>query len=116
MYKRTVKKKVDRRGRGRIQPVTFDEIKEVDEDKIEDPLHDKKCSDTVTWSNPKSHVLSNQICVGLMFLCVVPNALLLVYPVLRCGSSVVCLVPISYVWSDGHTRCGLMLLFWYCLI
>jgi hypothetical protein len=38
MYKRTVKKKVDRRGRGKTQPVTFYEIKEMDEEKIEDPL------------------------------------------------------------------------------
>ena len=38
MYKRTVQKKIDRRGR-KTQPITFDEIKEVDEEIIEDPLH-----------------------------------------------------------------------------
>jgi len=38
MYKRTVKKKIDRKGRFRTQPITFTEIKEVDEDKGEDSL------------------------------------------------------------------------------
>jgi len=37
-YKRTVKKKVDRRGRFRTQPITFMEIKEVDEEMTEDQL------------------------------------------------------------------------------
>eukprot|EP00091_Calanus_sinicus_P019290 TRINITY_DN4778_c0_g1_i3.p1 TRINITY_DN4778_c0_g1~~TRINITY_DN4778_c0_g1_i3.p1 ORF type:complete len:176 (+),score=56.88 TRINITY_DN4778_c0_g1_i3:3-530(+) len=35
-YKRAVKKKVDRRGRFRTQPITFMEIKEVDEEMSED--------------------------------------------------------------------------------
>eukprot|EP00092_Neocalanus_flemingeri_P059115 GFUD01070566.1.p1 GENE.GFUD01070566.1~~GFUD01070566.1.p1 ORF type:complete len:173 (-),score=51.69 GFUD01070566.1:214-732(-) len=37
-YKRTVKKKVDRRGRFRTQPITFMGIKEVDEEMTEDNL------------------------------------------------------------------------------
>eukprot|EP00092_Neocalanus_flemingeri_P059116 GFUD01070567.1.p1 GENE.GFUD01070567.1~~GFUD01070567.1.p1 ORF type:complete len:167 (-),score=56.49 GFUD01070567.1:16-516(-) len=37
-YKRTVKKKVDRRGRFKTQPITFMEIKEVDEEMTEDNL------------------------------------------------------------------------------
>lgn len=54
MYKRTVKKKIDRKGRFRTQPVTFMEIKEVDEEKVEDTLGLSKQQDTDPYSEEKS--------------------------------------------------------------
>ena len=54
IYKRTVKKKMDRRGRGRTQPVTFDEIKEVDEDKMEDPLHNLASLNSLSDTDERS--------------------------------------------------------------
>jgi len=60
-YRRAVKKKMNRTGRFRTQPVTFDEIKEVDEDTLDDETAVTKANRTAGATATSEHDLSRSL-------------------------------------------------------
>jgi len=67
-YKRKVKKNMDRRGRFRTQPITFSEIKEVDEDQAEITASPDSASAPRICSSSNENLNSNNSGSGLNLL------------------------------------------------